>query len=132
MSSTLSALPGAYDLVLKGARVIDPANGTDAVLDVAVTGGKIAAVGPDLPCPAGATRLDLSGAIVTPGLIDTHAHIYEHVTGDFGLNPDLVGVRGGVTTVVDQGGPSPLTFNGFRNSSSSHRAAESSVSFQPT
>jgi dihydroorotase len=114
MSSTLSALPGAYDLVLKGARVIDPANGTDAVLDVAVAGGKIAAVGPDLPCPAGATRLDLSGAIVTPGLIDTHAHIYEHVTGDFGLNADLVGVRGGVTTVVDQGGPSALTFNGFR------------------
>ena len=44
------------------------------------------------------------GPIVTPGLIDTHAHIYEHVTGDFGLNADLVGVRGGVTTVVDQGG----------------------------
>ena len=114
MNSTLSALPGAYDLVLKGARVIDPANGTDAILDVAVTGNKIAAVGPDLPCPAGATKLDLSGAIVTPGLIDTHAHIYEHVTGDFGLNADLVGVRGGATTVVDQGGPSALTFNGFR------------------
>jgi dihydroorotase len=114
MSSTLSALPSAYDLVLKGARVIDPATGTDAILDVAVAGGKIAGVGPDLPCPAGATRLDLAGAIVTPGLIDTHAHIYEHVTGDFGLNADLVGVRGGVTTVVDQGGPSALTFNGFK------------------
>ncbi|WP_428486488.1 amidohydrolase/deacetylase family metallohydrolase [Rhodopila sp.] len=114
MSSTLSALPGAYDLVLKGARVIDPATGTDGVLDVAVADGKIAALGPDLPCPSGATCLDLTGAIVTPGLIDTHAHIYEHVTGDFGLNADLVGVRGGVTTVVDQGGPSALTFNGFR------------------
>jgi dihydroorotase len=114
MNSTVSALPGAYDLVLKGARVIDPGTNTDAILDVAVSGGKIAAVGPDLPCPPGATRLDLSGAIVTPGLIDTHAHVYEHVTGDFGLNADLVGVRGGVTTVVDQGGPSPLTFNGFR------------------
>jgi dihydroorotase len=114
MSSTLSALPGAYDLVLKGARVIDPASGTDAILDIAVSDGKIAAVGPDLPCPPGATRLDLSGTILTPGLIDTHAHIYEHVTGDFGLNADLVGVRGGVTTVVDQGGPSALTFNGFK------------------
>ncbi|MDR3537135.1 MAG: amidohydrolase/deacetylase family metallohydrolase [Acetobacteraceae bacterium] len=114
MSSTVSALPGAYDLVLKGARVIDPATGTDGILDVAVSEGKIAAVGPDLPCPPGATRLDLAGAIVTPGLIDTHAHIYEHVTGDFGLNADLVGVRSGVTTVVDQGGPSALTFNGFR------------------
>jgi dihydroorotase len=111
---TLSALPNAYDLVLKGGRVVDPATDTDAILDVAVTGGKIAAVGADLPCPAGAKRIDVSGAIVTPGLIDTHAHIYEHVTGDFGLNADLVGVRSGVATVVDQGGPSPLTFNGFR------------------
>ena len=114
MNATLSAMPGAHDLVLKGARVIDPATGIDGVLDVAVAGGKIAAIGPDLPVAAGATRLDLSGAIVTAGLIDTHAHIYEHVTGDFGLNADLVGVRAGVTTVVDQGGPSALTFNGFR------------------
>jgi dihydroorotase len=99
------------DLVLTGGRVIDPANGIDAVLDVAVTGGKIEAVGSGL---TGTMRRDVSGAIVTPGLIDTHAHIYEHVTGDFGLNADLVGVRSGVTTLVDQGGPSALTFNGFR------------------
>jgi dihydroorotase len=114
MNATMSALPGAFDLVLKGARVIDPASGLDGMLDVAVAEGKIAAVGADLPVPAGATVLDLAGAIVTPGLIDTHAHIYEHVTGDFGLNADLVGVRGGVTTVVDQGGPSALTFGGFK------------------
>jgi dihydroorotase len=114
MNATMSALPGAYDLVLKGGRVIDPANGIDAILDVAVSGGRIAAVGADLPVPPGATKLDVTGSVVTPGLIDTHAHIYEHVTGDFGLNADLVGVRGGVTTVVDQGGPSPLTFGGFK------------------
>src|ERR1700761_7931817 len=111
MSSTV---PGTYDLVLHGGRVIDPANGLDAILDVAVAGGKIAAVGANLPCPPGTDRLDMTGTIVTPGLIDTHAHIYEHVTGDFGLNADLVGVRSGVTTLIDQGGPSPLTFNGFR------------------
>jgi dihydroorotase len=114
MNPPIAALPGAYDIVLKGGRVIDPATATDAVLDVAISNGEIAAVGADLPCPPGATRVDVSGAIVTPGLIDTHAHVYEHVTGDFGLNADLVGVRGGVTTLVDQGGPSPLTFNGFR------------------
>jgi dihydroorotase len=111
---TVAALPGAYDVVLKGGRVIDPATGTDGIMDVAIAGGKIAAVGTDLPVPAGARRIDAAGLVVAPGLIDTHAHIYEHVTGDFGLNPDMVGVRSGVTTVVDQGGASALTFGGFR------------------
>ncbi|WP_428540686.1 amidohydrolase/deacetylase family metallohydrolase [Rhodopila sp.] len=114
MNATILPRLGACDLVLKGARVIDPATGTDGMLDVAIAGGKIAGVRADLPVPDGAQRMDLAGAIVTPGLIDTHAHIYEHVTGDFGLNADLVGVRGGVTTVVDQGGPSALTFGGFK------------------
>jgi dihydroorotase len=114
MSETVSAAADPYDLVLKGGRVIDPASFLDAMLDVGITGGKIAALGADLPCSPGTRCVDVSGAIVTPGLIDTHAHVYEHVTGDFGLNADLVGVRGGVTTVVDQGGPSALTFNGFR------------------
>ena len=49
-----------------------------------------------------------------PGLIDTHAHVYRHVTGEFGLDADLCGVRSGVTTVVDQGGPSLMTLPGFR------------------
>lgn len=51
---------------------------------------------------------------MVPGLIDTHAHVYEHVTGKFGLAPDLVGVGSGVTTLVDQGGPSCMTIPGFR------------------
>jgi dihydroorotase len=114
MDAVGADLPFAFDMVLRGGRVIDPASGTDAILDVAIRDGKIAAVGADLPLSVGAVLVDVSGAIVTPGLIDTHAHVYEHVTGDFGLNADLVGVRGGVTTVVDQGGPSAPTFNGFR------------------
>lgn len=114
MNTTVSAIPETFDLVLRGGRVIDPANGTDAILDVAVADGKIAAVGPKLRVSRSTKKLDMKGTVVTPGLIDTHAHIYEHVTGDFGLNADLVGVRSGVTTVVDQGGPSALTFNGFR------------------
>jgi dihydroorotase len=113
-NSTEPGPRGAYEIVLKGGRVIDPASGTDAILDIAILGGKIAAVGADLPAPSRARTIDVSGSVVTPGLIDTHAHIYEHVTGDFGLNADMVGVRSGVTTVVDQGGASALTFNGFR------------------
>jgi dihydroorotase len=58
--------------------------------------------------------VDVKDKLVLPGLIDTHAHIYQYVTGTFGLNPDMVGVRSGVTTLVDQGGPSCMTIPGFR------------------
>lgn len=103
---------GAFDLVLRGGRVIDPAQGIDGVLDVGIRARRIAAVAPEIKT-TGRTR-NVRGKLVLPGLIDTHAHIYENVTGTFGLNPDLVGIRSGVTTLVDQGGASPLTFLGFR------------------
>ncbi|HZT88390.1 MAG TPA: amidohydrolase/deacetylase family metallohydrolase [Stellaceae bacterium] len=103
----------AFDLVVKGGRVIDPRNGLDAIRDIGIRRGRIATVAPDLQ-PGRAKIIDASGLIVMPGLIDTHAHVYEHVSGDFGLNADMVGVRTGVATVVDQGGPSALTFDGFR------------------
>jgi len=101
------------ELVLKGGRVIDPAQGIDGIHDVAVADGKIAAVAPDL---AGAGEvIDVRGALVLPGLIDTHAHVFRYVTGRFGLDADLVGVSSGVTTLVDQGGPSLMTFPAFRS-----------------
>jgi dihydroorotase len=109
----LATLTPAFDVVVKGGRVIDPKNGVDAVRDIGIRKGRIAALAPKLD-PGAAKVIDATGLIVTPGLIDTHAHVYEHVSGDFGLNPDLVGIRTGVTTVVDQGGPSALTFDGFR------------------
>jgi dihydroorotase len=103
-----------YDLVLRGGRVLDPARDVDGVLDVAVRAGTIAVVAPDVVAEPGTRVLDVSGRLVVPGLIDTHAHVYQYVTGAFGMNPDLVGVRSGVTTVIDQGGASPLTIDGFR------------------
>jgi dihydroorotase len=54
------------------------------------------------------------GKLVTPGLIDTHAHVFEHVTGRFGLEADMCGVDSGVTTLIDQGGPSCMTLPAFR------------------
>jgi dihydroorotase len=104
-----------FDLILRGGRVIDPAQGIDGVMDVGIRRGRVAAVAPGLKVTARAKGVNVRGKVVLPGLIDTHGHIYEHVTGIFGLNADLVGIRSGVTTVVDQGGASPLTFNGFRN-----------------
>jgi dihydroorotase len=107
------------DLLLKGGRVIDPASGLDAVCDVWVTGERIGRIAPELSSTdaelSDSQVLDCRGKLVLPGLIDTHAHVYEHVTGRFGLNADLCGVHSGVTTLVDQGGPSCMTLPGFRH-----------------
>src|SRR6185503_14329822 len=92
-----------YDVLLRGGRVIDPAQGLDGILDVAVRDGRIAAVGKNLAAAAKET-IDVRGRLVLPGLIDTHAHVYRYVSGRFGLDADTVGVHSGVTTVVDQGG----------------------------
>ena len=102
-----------FDLILRGGRVIDPAQGLDGVMDVAIRHGRIAAVGPGIT-GAALEIVDVSGRLVLPGMIDTHAHVYRYVSGRFGMDADEVGVRSGVTTVVDQGGPSVLTFPGFR------------------
>src|ERR1700719_166860 len=103
-----------FDILLRGGRVIDPATGRDDIADVAVSGSKIAAIEAGIP-PEAATRvIDVGGKLVIAGMIDTHAHVYQHVTGRFGLAPDLAGVRSGVTTLVDQGGPSCMTLPGFR------------------
>jgi len=104
-----------YDILLRGGRVIDPATGRDGIADIAVTGSKIAAIEAAIPPTAATEVIDLAGKLVIAGMIDTHAHVYQHVTGRFGLQPDLVGVRSGVTTVVDQGGPSCMTLGGFRH-----------------
>jgi len=99
--------------------VIDPSSGLDAVCDLRVSDGRIASVGTASigtgAVAAGAEVIDCRGKLVLPGLIDTHAHVYEHVTGRFGLNADLCGVHSGVTTLVDQGGPSCMTLPGFRH-----------------
>jgi dihydroorotase len=102
-----------FDLIVRGGRVIDPASGIDGIQDVAVEDGRIAQVAPRMVGTAART-VNARNQLVIPGMIDTHSHIYQHVTGDFGMNPDEVGLRSGVTTVVDQGGAAPLTIRGFR------------------
>ncbi len=99
--------------VLKGGRVIDPATATDRVADLIVRNGRIA--GLDIPWEDGAEVIDCRGNLVIPGMIDTHAHVFQYVSGRFGLNPDMCGVHSGVTTLVDQGGPSCITLPGFRH-----------------
>ena len=97
------------DLVLRGGRVIDPAQGVDGNLDVGFQDGKVAALGRDLQ---GRTVRDVTGLIVTPGLIDLHTHVYWGGTS-LGVDP-LQQARLGSTTLVDTGSAGPGNFPGFR------------------
>ncbi|MGI9332591.1 MAG: amidohydrolase/deacetylase family metallohydrolase [Gammaproteobacteria bacterium] len=119
----MSAARTTYDIIIRGGTLIDPAAGRHGRFDLGISDGKVAAVTPDLGGAGARELIDASGKLVLPGMIDTHAHVYQHVTGKFGLNADLVGVRSGTTTLVDQGGPSCMTIGGFR-----HFVAETSKS----
>ena len=105
----------AYDLILSGGTVVDPATGLNGKFDIGVADGSIRAIEPTLASSRAANVIDVAGKLVIAGMIDTHAHVYEHVTGKFGLNADMVGVRSASTTLVDQGGPSCMTIRGFRH-----------------
>ncbi|MCW4038050.1 MAG: amidohydrolase family protein [Candidatus Bathyarchaeota archaeon] len=64
-----------FDLILKKGHVIDPANGVDAILDVAIAKRRVAAVEPDINPRQAKSLIDLSGKVVVPGIIDPHVHI---------------------------------------------------------
>ena len=86
-----------YDLVVLGGRVIDPAQRIDRVMDVAIRGGKIAALAPNIPASLAAEVLDASGQLVVPGLIDIHLH-----ARDAALPPAAI-LALGVTSMLDCG-----------------------------
>jgi len=100
--------PATFDLVLRGGRVIDPSQGIDAVADVAFLDGRVARLGESLEAAA---IKDVSGAIVTPGLIDLHTHVYWRGTS-LGVDP-IRQARGGCTTLVDAGSAGPGNYPGF-------------------
>ena len=100
------------DLLLKGGRVIDPAQGIDARMDVAVTDDAISQIAPNIKPAPGARVINVDGKLVVPGLIDLHTHVY-HGVNQTGVSPDMAGVYAGVTTVVDAGSAGCYTFGGF-------------------
>jgi len=100
------------DLILRGGRVIDPAAGIDATCDVGFVDGHVAAVAPRIAGTARDER-DVSGSIVTPGMIDLHTHVYWGGTS-IGVEAEPIARRSGTTTFVDAGTAGPGNFPGFR------------------
>jgi dihydroorotase len=111
-----------YDLLLKGGHVIDPVNHLDENFDVAVSGGKIAAVEKSISADQAGKVVDVSGLFVTPGLIDIHAHVghggaplnwfapdARARTEPLGIPADIA-LQSGVTTLVDAGSAGAETF----------------------
>ncbi|MGH1570615.1 amidohydrolase/deacetylase family metallohydrolase [Methylobacterium sp. P31] len=103
-----------HDLILKGARVIDPSQNHDGICDVAFADGRVSGFGRDLQAGPGTQVRDMAGAIVTPGLIDLHTHVYWGGTS-LGIDADAFCRTSGVTTSVDTGSAGPGNFAGFRS-----------------
>ncbi len=102
-----------YDLVITNGTVLDPSQRLHAVADVAIAGGRIAAVGPGLAREGAVRVIDVPGKLVTPGLIDLHAHVYWGGTS-LGVDPDELSVRAGVTTFIDAGSAGAGNIRGLR------------------
>lgn len=104
------------NLLLKGGTVVDPGDGEEVrryPADVAIAGDRIAAVAPSIPQDGIRRVLDVSGKLVTPGLIDLHTHVYWGGTS-LGVDPDALSAASGVTTHVDAGSSGAGNFPGFR------------------
>lgn len=113
-ASALSAeQPVIYDILLTGGHVIDVKNGRNGRFDIAVVGDRIHKVAESLPAAHARKVVDVSDYIVTPGLIDIHAH-YDVTGPDLSLNPDHNSLRNGVTTAVDAGTSGWKRFEQFK------------------
>jgi dihydroorotase len=100
--------------LLRGGRVVDPANGRDGTFDVLIDGDRIARVGRDLPKDGDTTIVDLpSGLVVCPGLIDMHVHLREpgQEHKETVATGTAAAVAGGFTAVACMPNTSPVNDN---------------------
>lgn len=116
-----------YNILIRGGHVIDPRNGIDAVMDVAIAGDTIAKVAAHIDPAAAINIIDAKDLYVTPGLIDIHTHNFVGTTPNRYLNnsydavaPDGFTFRCGVTTVVDAGSSGWRNFDIFLDQTIKH------------
>jgi dihydroorotase len=109
----MSESNAAPDLILRGARVIDPSQNLDRVTDLHFAGGKVAAIGEALKGGPATQIRELRGMVVTPGLIDLHTHVY---WGGTSIGVDAVALArvSSTATFIDAGTAGPGNFPGFR------------------
>jgi len=110
-----------YAIVIKGGHVIDPKNGINEVMDIAVNDGKVVRVAKNIDASKSTQVVDAKGMYVTPGLIDPHVHVFygtdperAYGNGTMAIIPDGFTFRTGVTTVVDAGSSGWRTFSDFK------------------
>ena len=102
-----------YDLLLPGGDVLDPSSGLRGLMDIGIAGGKISAVAPSLPVADARRAISAKGRLVTPGLVDIHAHIFVNAS-DMAGHTDHFCRASGVTTLCDAGSTGSATFPGLR------------------
>ena len=103
----------SYDLLIRGATLVDPAQRLHAARDIAIADGRITAVAEEIFEEEAETVVQAAGMLVTPGLIDLHVHVYWGVS-HYGIHPDPHCVARGATTVYDAGSSGADTFPGFK------------------
>ena len=110
-----------YDIVIKDGHLIDPKNNIDGIMDIAISGGKIALISKTIGEKEGKKVINAKNMYVTPGIIDMHVHVYhgtnagqDYMNGPNAVAPDGFTFRAGVTTVVDAGSSGWRTFPDFK------------------
>ena len=119
LSSSTSFGQQRYDLLLKNGHVIDPKSKISERRDIAISGGKIAAIEKSIDASSAVKMVDVSGLYVSPGLVDIHVHVYagtgmKAYTGDLSVYPDGFSFRSCVTTMADAGSSGWHNFEDFK------------------
>jgi|TARA_B110000438_G_scaffold182648_1_gene174575 dihydroorotase len=102
-----------YDLLLTNGRILDPSQNIDSIADIAFKDGKVQEISSTLDKEKASQIRDISGKLVTPGLIDLHTHIYWGGTS-IGIDPTDYARRCGTTTMIDAGTAGAGNFAGFK------------------